>query len=265
MLLLEPEIIQTSNDDRIMTRTLAIHSSKGGTGKTSIAVNLAVAYALAGKNTCLIDLDLRGPSLCSMFEPQTKFWINDFLSGKCSFKDTMTDMKEEMETSGHLYLSFSNPDIKEIRDIVSKDRNWQAGALKALMNGRRELAEKNMDVIIFDTSPGVEYESINAVAASDMVVIVHNDTSACTTCTEQIIEGVYSLLDKKCVIIDNMHHGNCINIIDKKRYGVPVIATIPCMCEIATRGNDEILVHTEPEHLFSKSIVAIKDKIDSKK
>lgn len=246
-----------------MTHTLAIHSSKGGTGKTSIAVNLAVAFAAEGKDTCLIDLDLRGPSLCTMFRPKSRFWINDFLSGKCSLKDTLTDVGGELGTNGQLYLSFSNPDIAEIRDLVSKDRNWQAGALKALMNGKKELAEKNLDVIIFDTSPGVEYESINAVAASDIVVIVHNDTHACTNCTEQLINGVYSLLDKKCAIVDNMHHGNCLDVIEKSRYGAPVLATIPCMCEIATRGKDEILVHTEPEHLFSKSIMAIRDKIEA--
>lgn len=249
-----------------MTLTLAIHSSKGGTGKTSIATNLAVAFAAEGKNTCLIDLDLRGPSLCSMFKPKSAFWINDFLSGKCSLKDTLTDIRDEMGTEGELYLSFSNPDIEEIRNLVSKDRNWQAGALKALMNGKKELADKELDVVIFDTSPGVEYESINAVAASDIVVIVHNDTHACTTCTQQLISGVYSLLDKKCAIINNMHHGsNCLDVIEKERYGAPVLATIPCMCEIATRGNDEILVNTDPDHLFSRSIMAIRDKISAMK
>lgn len=244
-----------------MTHTLAIHSSKGGTGKTSIAVNLAVAFASEGKNTCLIDLDLRGPSLCTMFNSGSRFWINDFLSGKCSLKDTLTDIREEMETSGHLYISFSNPDITEIRDLVSKDRNWQAGALKALMNGKRELSDKKIDVLIFDTSPGVEYESINAVAASDMVIIVHNDTNACRDCTEQLIKGVYSLLDKKCAIVDNMHHGNCLDLTNSSKHGVPILATIPCMCEIATRGKTEILTHTDPQHLFSRSIITIRDKI----
>jgi len=247
-----------------MTLTLAIHSSKGGTGKTSIAVNLAVAFAAAGKDTCLIDLDLRGPSLDSMFKSKAHFTINDLLSGKCSMKDTLMDIKNEMGTGGHLYLGFADRNIKEIRDIVSKGRDWQAGALKALMNGKRELVEKEqMDVIIFDTSPGVEYESINAVAASDIVVIVHNDTNACTSCTEQMIEGVYSLLDKKCCIIDNMAHRICIDNIDKERYGVPVIATIPCMCEIATRSQEEVLVHTDPENLFSKKIISIKEKIEA--
>ena len=41
-----------------MTFALAVHSSKGGTGKTSIAVNLAAAYAMDGKNVCLLDVDI---------------------------------------------------------------------------------------------------------------------------------------------------------------------------------------------------------------
>ncbi|MDG6242884.1 MAG: MinD/ParA family protein [Methanolobus sp.] len=245
-----------------MTLTLAIHSSKGGTGKTSIAINLAVAFASAGKDTCLIDMDLRGPSLCSMFEPKVHFWINDFLSGRCNIKDTLKDIGKDMNTKGHLCLSFANPEIAEIRNLASKDRSWQAGALKTLMNGKKELIRSDMDIIIFDTSPGVEYESINAVAASDMVIIVHNDTNACYSCTEQLIKGIYNPLDKKCAIIDNMKHGNCLNNIERSRYGVPILATIPCMCEVATRSNNEILIHTEPEHLFSKSIITIKEEIE---
>ena len=38
-------------------KTLAILSRKGGTGKTTLAVNLSVAAARAGHSTILVDLD----------------------------------------------------------------------------------------------------------------------------------------------------------------------------------------------------------------
>lgn len=242
-----------------MTFALAVHSSKGGTGKTSIAVNLAAAYAMDGKNVCLMDVDIRGPSLYSIFKPDTHFWINDMLSGKRGIKDTIHDVSDNFGTKGKFFVGYSNPDINEIRELARKDRNWQSNALKNLINGKKELGNKDIDIVIFDTSPGVEYESINAVAASDLVLIVHNSSVACHSCTEQLIRGIYAPLNKQCAIIDNMCHNNILELSDK-RFGIDVIARIPCMCDVATRSK-EILSLTDPDHVFSKSIFNMKDKI----
>ncbi len=40
-----------------MTKTLAFHSYKGGTGKTSLVVNLGAVYAKQGANVCILDYD----------------------------------------------------------------------------------------------------------------------------------------------------------------------------------------------------------------
>jgi len=45
-----------------MALTIAVHSYKGGSGKTSFAINLASAYASVGKSVCLLDVDLKAPS-----------------------------------------------------------------------------------------------------------------------------------------------------------------------------------------------------------
>ncbi|MFQ6130262.1 MAG: ParA family protein, partial [Candidatus Hadarchaeaceae archaeon] len=42
---------------------IAVHSYKGGTGKTLVSMNLASIFSRQGKNVCLVDLDLRAPSL----------------------------------------------------------------------------------------------------------------------------------------------------------------------------------------------------------
>ncbi|WP_406656423.1 ParA family protein [Methanolobus sp. ZRKC2] len=244
-----------------MAFTLAVHSAKGGTGKTSIAVNLAAAYALEGKNVCLLDVDVRGPSLYSIFKPETSFWMNNLLSGERGIKDAIHDVSKKYGTEGKFFVGCSNPDINEIREIARKDRNWQSNALRNLINGKKELGKKKIDIIIFDTSPGVEYESINAVAASDMVLIVHNTSIACHSCTDQMIKGIYAPLNKQCAIIDNMCHDNVLKLSEDKRFGIDVITRVPCMCEVATR-NDEILSLTDPEHAFSRAINGMKAKID---
>ena len=249
-----------------MTFTIAVHSAKGGTGKTSIAVNLAAAYALDGRNVCLLDMDVRGPSLRTFFKHDTSgitFWVNDLLSGKRGINEVVVDVSGELGTQGKFLVGYSKADINEIRELASKDRKWQSSALKNIILGKKELVRNGADVIIFDTGPGVEYESINAVAASDVVLIVQSPTKACFDCTEQLVNGVYKSLNKKCGIVDNMHH--CLvdgNVSVQKRYDIPVLVTIPCMCNIATRSQ-EILVLSDMGHVFSMAISCIKHKLES--
>ena len=53
-------------------RVISIHSSRGGTGKTVIATNLAAIYANKGLNVALLDLDFRAPTLAAVFSKTIK-------------------------------------------------------------------------------------------------------------------------------------------------------------------------------------------------
>lgn len=53
-------------------QSIAFHSYKGGTGKTTIAANLAAFWALKGYRVALLDLDVYAPSLQSYFEATLK-------------------------------------------------------------------------------------------------------------------------------------------------------------------------------------------------
>ena len=245
-----------------MSITIAVHSCKGGTGKTSIAVNLAGAYAASGKNVCLLDLDSKAPYLSSIFNVGSKQWINDVLFGKCSVMDAIYDISDEIGTNGKLYLGLSNPDIIAIRDISSKDRKWQAKALQIIMDAKKALVSAGMDVIILDTGPGVDFSSINAVAVTDYVVIVVKPNKPCMVGTEQVVNGVYKLLNKKCGIVENMcHETHFLKPLSNTLFDVPVLASIPCMCDVQLKTDIGILTLEEPKHPFSDSIFKIADKI----
>jgi capsular exopolysaccharide synthesis family protein len=58
---------------------VAITSTEPGDGKTTIAANLGVSYALAGKRTLLIDADLRRPGLTKLFELRGQAGLADVL------------------------------------------------------------------------------------------------------------------------------------------------------------------------------------------
>ena len=245
-----------------MSITIVVHSCKGGTGKTSIALNLAGAYAASGKNVCILDLDSKAPYLSSVFSSHSKKWINDVLFDKCTIMDVLHDVSDEIGVNGRLCVGFSDPDIIAIRDISSKDRKWQAKALQAIMDAKRHLTAAGMDVIILDTGPGVDFSSINAVAAADYVLAIVKPNKSCIIGTGQVVNGVYKLLGKDCGIIENMcHETHFLDPISSTLFDIPVLASIPCMCDVQLKTDMGILALKEPDHPFSRSMYIIADKI----
>ena len=64
-----------------MTTTIAITSGKGGVGKTTIAVNLAISLALQKKETLLLDADLGMANAHILLGINPKYSLEDFVTG----------------------------------------------------------------------------------------------------------------------------------------------------------------------------------------
>jgi septum site-determining protein MinD len=113
-----------------MAKIIAIHSYKGGTGKTLLSLNLAALYANRGKSVCLFDLDFRAPSLQSILKAKnTEYWINDYLNGVCDIKKVLVDLSKTYAKRGKLLVGFANPSTEAIREMSAKDRKWEMKAL----------------------------------------------------------------------------------------------------------------------------------------
>src|SRR5207249_9237742 len=86
-----------------MTRSIAVHSYKGGTGKTTITANVAVALALKGRRVGVMDMDLEGPGLHVFFDldpSQLRFTVNDVLVGVAPPEAACVRMSEKMNLNG---------------------------------------------------------------------------------------------------------------------------------------------------------------------
>ncbi len=67
-----------------MGKIIAVHSYKGGTGKTLLSVNLAATFAKDGKKVAIFDLDFRAPSLFAILKAEnSEVWFNDYLNSNC--------------------------------------------------------------------------------------------------------------------------------------------------------------------------------------
>src|SRR5437868_2976518 len=82
-----------------MTYKIAVHSFKGGTGKSTLTANIATLLALEGKNVGVVDLDLAGPGLHVIFQLQNadvKYTLNDVILKRCSVDDPIIDLTEKL-------------------------------------------------------------------------------------------------------------------------------------------------------------------------
>ena len=73
----EPDLAMTATLNRIK-RKLLVMSGKGGVGKTSVSVNLALILAQKGLKVGLMDIDIHGPDIPRMLGLYKKPFVNRF-------------------------------------------------------------------------------------------------------------------------------------------------------------------------------------------
>ncbi|HUK50909.1 MAG TPA: MinD/ParA family protein [Terriglobales bacterium] len=255
-----------------MGKTLAFHSYKGGTGKTSLVVNLGAMYAKRGAKVCILDFDFRAPSLNVLFKTKPEFWLNDYLEDKCGIIDTLVDVSDRLHLQGKLWVGFANPTLEALKEIMSKDRKWEVKALSKTLAGKKEiLQEQQVDYLIFDTSPGAQYSSINALAGAALISLVMKADEFDLEGTKELAKGVYEALGRKSGIVLNKipleqvagagGRDKFVKQIESE-VGLPLVGMIPCMCELMAYGGKIIYALEKPEHTFTKSIVDIADSLN---
>lgn len=123
-------------------KTLMITSSVPGEGKSTIAVNLAIAIAKQGKSVILVDADPRNPSVSEVMSTirHGKTCLRDVLRKKAALDDALTDVNVE---NGQLKVLFGDePRPQDAKLLGTK-------GMQALLN---DLSTK-ADIVILDTAP----------------------------------------------------------------------------------------------------------------
>lgn len=257
-----------------MGKIVAIHSYKGGTGKTLLSINLAALYANKGKSVALLDLDFRAPSLQTLFKVNdSDYWLNDYLNGVCEIKKALVDLSQTHTKRGRLLVALANPSTEAIREMTAKDRKWEMKALGRLLSLKTSLLnDMNLDYVIFDTSPGLQYSSINAIVSADVVLVVSGMDISDIRGTQRMISELYDLFEKKTGLIMNKVFADILQSKTERAdlaqklmnsYNLPMIEMIPCFCDILRTGGSRIFATENPEHLFIKTLNRVATGIEN--
>jgi len=207
-----------------MPRCIAFHSYKGGTGKTTIACNLAAMLSLKGYNVSLLDLDVYAPSLHAYFDHSPKKWINDLLFENSDLNEIMVDMSsvltrytaDKPKRMGRLLVGFTNPQKEEIYKLEGSIRtaNSNIQLLRRFVQLREDLiSDYGSDYVILDTSPGIRYWSINSLAIADILFLTLKFGDLDIEGTIKMANDIYGSFTKfgsKSFLLLNLVSGYCI-------------------------------------------------------
>ncbi len=148
---------------RPVTRRISVSNQKGGVGKTTTTVNLATSLAAVGKKVLVVDLDPQGNA-------STGFGIGraergkgsyEVLFGECTVEEAALPTKVP-----NLYVITSSIHLSgaEIELIDTENREFR---LKTAL----ETTPAGYDYVIFDCPPSLNLLTLNALVASDGVLV----------------------------------------------------------------------------------------------
>lgn len=146
-----------------MTEIITILNQKGGCGKTTTAVNLGAALATQEKTVLVIDMDPQGNATTSMGIQKSEIenTIYSLLTGKCTFEEAVLETEVP-----NLYLIASNISLSGAEIELSKELGYPY-----ILNEKLEEYELGFDYILIDAPPSLGILTLNALVATDSVII----------------------------------------------------------------------------------------------
>ena len=163
-----------------MGLAISIANQKGGVGKTTTAVNLSSSLAAAEKNCLLIDCDPQGNATTGLGIDRSSLQkgVFDLLTGPVSEEEVIT---ETALSRLHLIGATTALVGAEVEMVDMEDKEFRIR--KGLVN-----LKKKYDYIFFDCPPSLGFLTVNALTASDAVLVP-------LQCEYYALEGLSQMLE----------------------------------------------------------------------
>ncbi len=149
-----------------MNRILTVSSGKGGVGKTSISLNLAIQLARLGHKTCVFDADLGLANINILLGIHPEHDISDVIFHGKPLRDIIIRHEDGIDIL---------PGSSGVQEVANLD----AGQLEILLSTFSEIEE--YDFLIFDTAAGISRNVIPfCLASSEVVVVISPEPTSLT-------------------------------------------------------------------------------------
>lgn len=239
-----------------MSKIISVHSYRGGTGKSNTTANLTALMAAMGLRVGVVDTDIPSPGIHVLFgldENNMGQCLNDYLWGKCEIKDTAQDVTPAMRAldpsiTGQVYLVSSSIKASEIARILRE--GYDVGLLND--GFQRLLVDLNLDVLMIDTHPGLNEETLLSIAISDSLTIIlrpdrqdFQGTSVTVEVARKLdVPTMLLLVNKVPMTLDF----DAVRTQVEETYNCSVGAVLPHSDEMMILASEGIFVLRYPDH-----------------
>ena len=235
--------------------TIAVASGKGGVGKSTVAVNLAVALAMDGAKVGLVDADVYGPSIPLMF-------------GIHERPKLLENKLQPLERYGVKVMSIGF--LVDPMDAVIWRGPMASGAVKQFMS---DVQWGELDYLIFDLPPGtgdIQLTLVQTIPLTGAVIVTTPQDVALADAKKGLV--MFNKVNVPILgIVENMsyficsHCGQQENIFDNgggkrtaEELHVPFLGEIPIDTKVRMGGDKgNPIVHGEPDSPQGKKIQSI--------
>jgi MinD-like ATPase involved in chromosome partitioning or flagellar assembly len=237
---------------------VAIHSFRGGTGKSNLTANLAYCCASLGVRVGVVDTDIQSPGIHVLFglgNSPMEYCLNDYLKGKCSIKDPVYDVSSRFSLPpGRINLMPSRLNAQAIVAMLKEGFDVQR-----LSSALSELSKEfQLDILLIDTHPGIEEDTLLSIAMSDVLTVIlrpDEQDYLGTAVTFEIakrmeVPRTFLVANRVPAELDSEQFRSKL----EETYKVPVIGLLPFSYGLMMAQSKEIYCFTSPNDPFSVAV-----------
>lgn len=248
-----------------MSKIISIHSFRGGTGKSNTTANLAALLAASGQRVGVIDTDIQSPGIHVLFGLEGAaigHSLNDYLWGRCTISQAAHDVTNKLaisgaeqqtnSTQGKLFLIPSSIQTDEIVNVLRE--GYDVGLLTSGI--RNLLNELQLDVLLIDTHPGLNEETLFSIAISHSLLIIMRPDQQDYEGTGVTVEVARSLdVPHMLLLVNKTPPGfdpDEIRSRVQQTFACDVAGVLPHVNEMMTLASSDIFVLRYPDHPLTK-------------
>ncbi len=243
-------------------KIISIHSFRGGTGKSNTTANVAAQLGLMGQRVGVVDTDIQSPGIHVLFglsSGDISHSLNDFLWQRCEITEAAydTSLQHNIPEPGAVFLIPSSVEVDEIVNVLREgyDVSLLTEGFKKLIN------ELMLDVLLIDTHPGLNEETLFSIAISNALAVVmrpdHQDYEGTGVTVEVAkslgVPGLHLVVNKTPSTLNADDVAEHVS----DAYKISDVTVLPHCDELMTLASEGIFSLRFPDHPLSAQYRAL--------
>jgi pilus assembly protein CpaE len=236
------------------SRVFAISSPKGGVGKTSLTINLAVSFAKMGKKVAIMDGNLQFGDVAMYCNLKPKRTIYEWV--KEGYGREIYPISQYMTSCEYDVSILAAPQRPEFFEGISEHH------IKAAI----EEMKKQFDIVLIDMAPYLSDIHLRCLDLADEILLITTNELSVMRLTQLYLETLetINIKDKVKIILNRFQKGQSLDVKKiEEIFGMNVYHTLPEQSNVVVAsinaGYPYILSHSR-SHL-SKSVLKLSETL----